>query len=307
MGGSKQAWARAEQVAAGQRRLVTRRQCLQAGLGRSSIAHALAPPGRWQRVLPGVYACFTGPLTVTHLIAAALLFGGPSAQVTGLTALALYGCQYLPNDPRVHLLLPASVHRTSPGFLRIHRTHTLPHPHWRQGFPVTPTDRAAILATAHLTSLRDVRALLSEVVQRQLTTVERLDAALALAASAGSALPRRALADLAAGCRSAPEMELRDLVRRRPHLFRAACWNHRVQLGSTWFVADVCWPYARLIVEVDSVEHHGLGEGPERTARRRAALVAAGWIVLSVSPRRIREQPDAVLAEIEAVVRRAAA
>ena len=58
------------------------------------------------------------------------------------------------------------------------------------------------------------------------------------------------------------------------------------------------------IVEVDSVAHHGLGDGPEYTSRRRAALVAAGWVVLSVSPRRIREEPDVVVAEILAVLTR---
>jgi len=63
----------------------------------------------------------------------------------------------------------------------------------------------------------------------------------------------------------------------------------------------------RLIIEVDSVEHHGLGDGPEWTSRRRVALIADGWTVLSVSPRRIREDARVLLGEIEAVHRRLAA
>jgi very-short-patch-repair endonuclease len=54
-----------------------------------------------------------------------------------------------------------------------------------------------------------------------------------------------------------------------------------------------------LIVEVDSVEHHGFGSGPELTARRRAALTAEGWTVVPVSPLRLRDDADGFRAELE--------
>ncbi|MGH8825570.1 MAG: hypothetical protein ACRDVN_14015 [Jiangellaceae bacterium] len=54
------------------------------------------------------------------------------------------------------------------------------------------------------------------------------------------------------------------------------------------------------MIEVDSVEWHRFGDAPETTERRRARLAALGWTVLPVSPRRIREEPMAVLREIEA-------
>ena len=298
------AWQVAESVASRQHGVVTRQQCLEAGLHSTSLVRATRPGGAWQRIHPGVYAVFTGPLGAPQLLSAALLLAGPSAQLTGLTALALFGCVCLPTDPRVHVLVPASVrHRPQPG-IRLHRTGSLPRAWHRDGWPVTPPDRAAVLAAGQTRSLRQVRAMLAEVVQRRLTTVERLEAALGPGPS-GSRLARRVVADLAAGCRSAPEMELRALLVRRPRLARGALWNHRIRLAGSWVVADVCWPQARLVVEVDSVEHHGFGDRPEYTSRRRAALVAAGWTVLSVSPRRIREEPSAVLAEIEAVLARA--
>jgi very-short-patch-repair endonuclease len=298
-----EAWTRAAQVAAAQRGLVTRRQCLNAGVPASSLERAVRPGGRWQAVLPGVYATFTGPLLPVQLMTAALLLGGPGAQLTGVTALALYGCIYLPSDPRVHLLLPMRTRR-APGTLPVlvHRTWLLPQPYRRDDLPVSPPDRAAVLAARHLTDLRQIRALLSEVVQRQLSTLDRLEAALEAGPSAGSARPRRVLDELAAGCRSAPEIELRDLLRRRPRLLAGALFNHPVTVGTRRYLADVCWPSARVIVEVDSVRHHGFGEAAEWTARRRAELVTAGWRVLSVSPGRIRSEPDAVLAQIEALV-----
>jgi very-short-patch-repair endonuclease len=57
---------------------------------------------------------------------------------------------------------------------------------------------------------------------------------------------------------------------------------------------------ARLLLEMESVEWHRFGDAPERTERRRARLAALGWTVLPISPRRLREEPDAVLREIEA-------
>lgn len=172
----------------------------------------------------------------------------------------------------------------------------------RNGLPLSPIERAALLTARHLDGLSDVRAVLSEVVQRRLTTVDRLAQVLACEPIAGTALARRALGELGAGCLSVPEIELRDLVATRPALARGVVWNHPLVVSGRRLVADACWPAARVIVEVDSIAYHGLGNGPEETSRRRAALVANGWRVLSVSPRRIREQPQRVLDEIAALV-----
>jgi len=281
---------------------VTRQQCLAAGLSATSLDRAAAPGGRWQRLLPGVYATFTGPVLPVHLMTAALLLGGPGAQLAGVTALAVYGCAYLPSDPRVHLLLPMQVRRGRASILVVHRTGHLPQPRLRRGLAVSPPEHAAVLAARGMRGLRPVRAMLSEVVQRRLCTLELLEASLAAGPSAGSALPRRVLDELAAGCRSAPEIELRALLASRPRLLVGVVFNHPLVVGGRRLVADACWPSALVIVEVDSVEHHGFGAAAEHTSRRRAALVAAGWRVLSVSPWRLRSEPGVVLAEIEALL-----
>ncbi len=305
------AWSRALAVAAGQGGLITRQQCLAVGLRNSQVGRAIAPGGRWQRAMPGVYAVFTGPLGMPQLATAALMLCGPSAQLTGLTALTLFGCVYLPTTSQVHVLVGASVQRVGASGLRLHRTDHLPVPQSRRGFPVSPPDRAAVVAARHLRDRRTVRALLAEVVQRRLTTVDRLMLVLEDGNTRGSALPRLVLEELAAGVLSAPEAELRALVRAHPLLRRGVRWNLPLTVrggaGPIAVVVDACWPAARLVVEVDSIAHHGLGDGPEYTSRRRAALVAAGWTVLSVTPRRIRDEPDAVVAEIVAVLSRGAA
>lgn len=295
-------WDRARAVAAQQNGVISRRQCLELGMRDTQLSRAVRPGGRWQRVLPGVYGVVTGPLGQASLVTAGVLLGGPASQVTGLVALTWYGCTYVPRAAQLDLLIRWETRRRSTGYVRFHRTRRMPPAHVRGGVPLSPVERATLLAARHLGRLAEVRAVMSEVVQRRLTTTDRLADALELEPVAGSALARRVLRDLGAGCLSVPEMELRDLVRRRPALARGVVWNHPVQGGGRRLVADACWPLARVIVEVDSIAHHGLGDGPERTSRRRAALVAEGWRVLSVSPRRIREEPQLVLDEIEALV-----
>lgn len=99
---------------------------------------------------------------------------------------------------------------------------------------------------------------------------------LAAGESAGSALPRRALADVVAGCRSAPECELRDLVR-TSRILPDARWNRPLP-GASGLVPDACWPEARLIVEIDSAGGTGLAmrrSGP--SGGGLASRPSAGW------------------------------
>jgi hypothetical protein len=294
-------------VAEQQDALVKRAQCLAVGFMPSQLTRVSRPDGRWQRVLPGVYAVETGRLSPRQRARAALLYAGPSAQLTGASALSRYGLRYLPpDDGLVHVRVPVQRRTSSRDLVRMHRTSRMPLPRLRDGLLCAPPEHAAILACRLLNDLAAARALMAEVVQRRWTTTDRLAEVLASGHSAGSALPRRVRDDLGAGCRSAPEMELRDLVSRSPLLRDGVSWNHPLLVDGRQRVGDACWPEVWLLVEVDSVEHHGLGWTPEATSRRRAQLTAAGWTVLSVSPYRIRHDGPAVLEEIERTYRRLA-
>jgi hypothetical protein len=251
-------------------------------------------------VLPGVYAVSAGPLTRRQQLAAALLYCGPQAQLTGATVLELRCLRYSPADARVHVLLPMSRQALAVDYVVVRRTLYLPTPHHVEGLPVTPAARAAVDACRELTSVHDATAVLAEAVQRRLCTLSQLVAELELGPSAGSAVPRRALLRLGAGSASAPEADALELLS-VSLVLPPPLVNHRLFLGDGFVAeADLCWPQARLIVEIDSVEHHGFGPDAERTSRRRAALVAGGWTVLSISPARLRLDPAGVLRDIEA-------
>ncbi|SDU81419.1 hypothetical protein [Jiangella alkaliphila] len=146
-------------------------------------------------------------------------------------------------------------------------------------------------------ALRNVRALMCEVVQRRRTSLPVLRTEVAAAPHRGGALVRHAMRDIDAGCRSAPECELRDLVR-TSRVLPEPRWNQALP-GQRGIYPDACWERARLVAEVDSRSFHGFGDAPERTEQRRARYAALGWRVLPLSPARLRGEPQEVLREIE--------
>ncbi|WP_147375340.1 hypothetical protein [Jiangella rhizosphaerae] len=262
----------------------------------------LGPGRRWQRLARGVYATFTGALGLRHQTRAALLHAGPSAMVTGGHACRAYGMRYVSSDAPLVVLVPWT---TQPGPLRfalMRRVRKPPTPRIVGGFPVAPPERSVLDACVGARSLRTVRALLCEAVQTGLTTPERLAAELAGAQWDAARLARRALDDVRAGCRSAPECELRDVVA-ASSVIEEPAWNRPLHdTGGRPLIPDACWHEARVVVEIDSAEWHRLGDLVERTEQRRARYAASGWVVVPVSPRRLREEPAVVLAEIEAAV-----
>ena len=271
--------------------LVTRRQALAAGVSPDAIRHYVRAGGRWQVVVPGIYATFTGPLAEIHRLRATVLHCGNGAVITGMAACRMVGLKYVPGGTaEVDVLVHRRHHPRDIDFIRVHRTVRLPdavwwmdmaspgaaddianaRPWWHPGnelaplaqrwvTPMAPIQRSVIDAariySAELSrserwqqerALRDVRALLSEAVQRRHCTADEL----------------------------------------------------RTELE-----AYACWPEARLVVEVNSWEWHRFGNAPEDTERRHALYAALGWTVLPVSPHRLRHDAAAVRREVVAAYR----
>ena len=340
-------------IAYAQDGLITRRQALAAGMSNGAVGRAIRR--RWQVVLPGVYATFTGPLADIHRLRAAALYAGPGSLATGAMACKLCELQYGP-DPAgvVDVLISDRNRRSDTSFVRVHRTAHLPTsrivvwqsdapeakaelgvgpvmldqdgdplsshaqrwtirlaPHARAAVDAVRQDRldmiaahpAGVPAKVETRLLRDTRALLCEVVQRRRTTIDLLVAELESAPNGGLATARRAMADVLAGCRSAPECELRDLVL-KSRILPEPRWNKRLpgyrpERGEPRIIPDCCWPEVRLVVEVNSTQWHKLGDGPERTEQRMARYAELGWLVIPLSPYRIRTEAASVLRQLE--------
>lgn len=293
-----------DQLLASQRGLLTRAQALAAGLDDEEIRLELRR-SRWQRLLPGLYATFTGDVTLELKRLAATLYLGPDAQITGIAALVWHRFRQLPTDELLHVLVPHSTRRVSRGFLRVQRTHRLdPNAHRTAGYTMCSVARAVADACRLLDDVRSVRAVVAESVQRGLTTVDALQRECELAGTSRTSLLRGALKEVRAGTRSAPEIELKKLLERSV-VIREILWNPKlIADDGTLLPSPDGWiDDVGIALEVDSREYHLSPEQWQQTMRRHNTLAAHGVVVLHFTPSEIRTRPTHVRRLIERAYR----
>lgn len=270
-----------------QHAMVTTRQLVAAGLGRSAVASRVARGWLMPRHR-GVYQ--VGPVCPPHGgDMAAVLACGPRALLSHYSAAALWGIRASHEGP-VHI----TVHGRPP------RT--------RRGIEVHGTARAHALDAAVLHGLpltnpaRTVRDLAPLLSQHELDRVTEQAQVLNLATKVaieglldggrGTAALRRALYDEPSLTRSEAERLLRRLIREarlpRPDT------NIRIHGHEVDFV----WRSRRVIVEVDGFAYHGSRAAFERDRARDADLAAAGYRVVRITWRQLTNEPHAVVARL---------
>jgi len=244
----------------------------------------------------------TGAPTTLQQEMAALLYAGPGSVITGPAALRCHHIRCELTDI-VDVLVPATRQRRDTKFVQLHRTTRMPARIWQAG-PVryVPPSRAVADAVRALTSLRNVRAVVADAVQRDKCAISSLVTELAEGPAKGSALFREALADVAGGIRSAAEGDLRDLLARSGlamPLFNPSLYDH----GGTFIARpDAWWPRLGIAVEVDSREWHTSPEDHARTLARGRRMAKYQIVVLRFTPRQIRSQPAEVIKDIKAAL-----
>jgi hypothetical protein len=244
----------------------------------------------------------TGAPTTLQQEMAALLYAGPGSVITGPAALRSHHIRCELTEI-VDVLVPAGRQRRDTNFVRLHRTSRMPARIWEAG-PVgyAMPARAVADAVRGMASLRDVRAVVADAVQRDKSTIKTLAAELGEGPVKGSALFREALADVADGIRSAAEGDLRDLLARSRlpmPLFNAWLYDENGE-----FVArpDAWWPKLGIAVEVDSREWHTSPEDHAKTLARGRRMARHQIVVLRFTPRQIRSQPAEVINDIKAAL-----
>jgi hypothetical protein len=285
-----------DEVLRAQNDLLTRAQAL-TGITEAALRHRLRPGGPWRIVLPGVYLATAGLPTIGQREMAALLYCGPGSAITGMAALERFGIR-APHSEVTEVLVPTLTRRQSVGFVRVHRTIRMPERVWlANGIRYAPVARSVADAVRGWTDQRAVRALVAEAVQRGRCPIQELAAELAAGPKRGSGGLRFALAEVADGIRSVAEADLRALIRsaRLP----APLYNPRLFVAEAFLAKpDAWWPDAGVACEVDSREWHLSPDGWDRTLSRHARMSAHGIIVLHFTPRRLRNEPSAVIAEL---------
>ena len=206
-------------LCAGQRGVVTRTQLLDGGLTPAAVRwHA----GRgWRVLLPSVYLLGRDEPTADQRLVAALLWAGPRSVLAGPTAARWYGITAAEPRGTVHFLVPQPQRSRSRGFAVVRRTLLHDPAVRRQGALRLSSPARAAVDAAHAARSPDARsAILIEVVQRRLATIDdvaewvhrlrtrdsaRLQAPLAAAASGAWSVPEAELLELMATSRELPE------------------------------------------------------------------------------------------------------
>jgi hypothetical protein len=293
---------RLSQVLRAQYQVITRRQALLCGTPRSTLDHYTAPGGPWQRLLPGVYLAVTGTPTRDQREMAALLYAGPRSLLTGAAAMRRHHLR--PAGPDVvDVLIPWQRKRQSTGFVRLHRTTRMPERLYVTGkIRFAKARRAVADAARALTRFNDVRHVVCEAVQRRACTVVELTKELEEGPMPGSALFRKALAEVGDGVRSVAEADFRTLILRsglpRP-VFNAQLFDAD---GIFIATADAWWQQAGVAAEVDSRAYHLAAEDQDRTTERHDRLAAHGILPLHFPPKRIKTDAPGIVSELQSAI-----
>lgn len=270
--------------------VITREQALAVGLTRHALRHRLRPGGPWRNLLPGVYVATTGTPTIVQQEMAALLHAGPGSVITGPAAVRHHRIRG-PAADVIDVLIPASRKRRDAAFVRLHRTTRMPGRMSKFGpLHYALPARAVADAVRDLASLRDVRAVVADAVQRGCCQIQDLHAELMAGPNVGSALLREALTDVADGIRSTAEGDLKDLLIKSGlpmPLFNPSVFDGGILIARP----DAWWPELGVAVEVDSREWHMSPEDHASTLARGRRMAVHQMVVLRFTPKQIRPHP----------------
>lgn len=268
-----------------------------AGIAPSTIQRRCRS-GRWGRVAPGCIRVGPGASDDDQVLHAALIHAGDGAVLSGVHALHRHGLTRTTIDGRVRVLVPSARRRRSTGISIVERTQRLPEGVQRDGLRIAPVERA-VLDTARTLDRRDaVRSVIAEAVQRQRTTVARLQQELADGSQRGSALPREVLRDVECGIRSVGEGWALDVHRRSD--LPPILWNPRLFTGGGRFLAspDGFFDDVAMAWEIDSREFHLTPEEWAATLRRRADMTNAQVVVAHHPPALLLAEPARVVDDL---------
>jgi very-short-patch-repair endonuclease/predicted transcriptional regulator of viral defense system len=281
------------EIAARQHGVISRAQLLALGLSTSAIDYRLGI-GRLHRIEREVYAVGHSRVTQEGHWMAAVLTCGDDAVLSHRSAGAHLGIA--PYQGR-WIDVSAPTRRRSRGRIKVHRGGLDPRDRTvEDNIPVTTVART-VLDLAAIVDRRRVERALERAEKLDLFDLHEIERTRARAPGHhGLKTLNQALTLYLPEDRTRSELE-RDLI--------DLCRDHDLPLPQVNVVVaghevDALWPDARLIVELDSWEHHRDRAAFERDRVRDAELSLAGYTVIRVTYRRLREHPE----EVAALIRR---
>lgn len=279
--------------------VITRAQLLDAGLSAATIRWNA---GRgWRVVLPHVFTMSRERPTTRQQQIAALLWAGPGSVLSGATAARLHGVTSADPLARVHVLVPAPRSSRSSAFADVRRSLLHDAAVVARGpLRLSSPARSAVDAARAARTQEARSAILIETVQRGIATLDDLSEWVHRLRPRDAAPLHAPLAEAASGAWSVPESELLDLVATSTVL--PVAWANPVltlSSGAALTTPDVWFDDVAMAVMVHSHRFHSQGDQWDDTVDRDGDLVAAGVVAAGVTPHRLRERPDAVLARLD--------
>ena len=270
--------------------VIARRQAKKYEMTDSALAHRLREGGPWQWMAPGVYSTTTGAVTSDQRQMAALLYAGKGAVLTGAWAVRRHGLTCAGGND-IEVLLPTKSRVKGAGYIRIRHTERMPtDTSSTRGIVFAPLVRAVADAARSMTRLDDVRALVSEVLQKGRCSLEELVAEVKAGPAARSGLLRAAIKELLEGIRSQAERDLKFRLERSD--LDKPIYNARLYLRDGTFLGmvDTWWPRSGVAGEVDSRQYHMGAKDYAETMARHNRIQAAGVNLLHFLPKDIKPQ-----------------
>ena len=264
-------------------------QLRRAGIGRMTTTRWV-DGGRLHRLHRGVYAVGHRALSVEGRLVAALLYAGPGAMLSHVTAAWWWGIWGA--EPRV-IHVSTDRRRKSTTDVRVHGQRVVERTRHRH-LPVT-TVTQVLLDLAAVAGPNDLRKALADVEYQGLVDLASVEAETGRGRP-GSAALREALA----GHRPQLAHTLSVLEER----FLELCEAHRIPLPQVnvkvaGMMVDALWSAERLIVELDGHRAHATARAVERDRRRELKLRAAGYVVLRYTWGQVTESPDLVADDVK--------
>ena len=173
----------------------------------------------------------------------------------------------------------------------------------REGIPVTTVARTLFDLAGNVTLHQLRRAAHEAEIRRLWEALSLADLLARHPRHPGAASVRELIASPDAGItRGTFEERFLEFARAR-HLPRPAT-NVTFFAGDQWIEADCVWRSQRLMLELDDHTTHRTRYAYERDRARDRALVAAGWRVIRLTWRQLRDEPEAVVADLRASLAR---
>lgn len=285
-------------LATRQHGVVSRRQLRSLGFGEEAIKAAIAE-GRLVSIHGEVFAVGHTRVPRRGYWWAAVLAYGPGAVLSHHSATVLWELRRRRKGP-IHVTAACGRQgiRRREG-IWIHRCKLRPEEVTvHLGIPVTTVART-LFDFAEVAPYEELKKTAEAADRRNLLRLRELESVCERGRGRRALRPvRRLLVEIGAPAEGRSPLEIRFVEFLRAYSIPAPVQNVLV-LGHE---VDALWPAAKLVVELDSWEHHGDRAAFERDRARDPKLLLAGYRTIRITHRRLDDEPQRVAEELRALL-----